>query len=387
MAEGDDGQEKTEEPTPKRREQAREDGKVVTSKEMFVLASVAGGALWLLAVQLFGGALTAGWAGFFRFDSPGDLDTLVQTKLSQAFNTTLLYAMIVGVPLLIVLLLIQLAVGGINFAPKALGFKASKINPLNGFKRMFGTQALVELGKAILKVGLLVAAAAGVVWGLIPSIDKMSTMAPGDAVGLMGLGLIQVVLALTIGLAVIGGLDLAWQLYSMTKSLRMSKQEVKDEMKQSEGSPEVKGQIRRRQIEASQKAAMQRAALASVPEATAIITNPTHFAVALKYDAGQDGAPTILAMGKGPLAAEIIRRAKDSRVRVMRIPLLARALYFTGDIGAEISQDLYTAVATILAHVYRLNRGEASAQPNVSLPPDLQFDENGLTRKDTRHER
>jgi flagellar biosynthetic protein FlhB len=181
-------------------------------------------------------------------------------------------------------------------------------------------------------------------------------------------------LALTIELAVIGGLILSWQLFSMTKNLRMSKPEVKDEMKQPQDSSKVNGQIRRRKIETSQRGAIQRAALACVPEATAIITIPTHFAVALKYDARQKGAPTLMATGKGSLAAEINRRAIDLRVRVMYIPMLARAPYFADDIGAKISRDLHTAVATILAHFYRLNRGEASAQPNLSLPPDLQFD-------------
>ena len=275
----------------------------------------------------------------------------------------------------------QASIGGINFAPKAMKFKPEKINPMKGLKRMFSTQALVELGKAILKVSLLVASAAGVVYALLPRLDKTTFMDAGDAVGILGTSVIQVISSLLIGLAIIGAIDLGWQIYSTTKSLRMSRQEIKDEHKQSEGSPELKGAIRRRQMEASQKASQQRAALNDVPTATAVITNPTHFAVAVKYKPGQEGAPTIVAMGKGPMAHEIIARAKVARVQVMRIPPLARALYFTGDIGAEISYELYTAVATILAHVYRINRGQASIRPKVDVPKDLLFDEFGQVMK------
>lgn len=377
MAEGDYGQEKTEEPTPRKREQAKEDGKVVSSKEMFVFASISGGALLLLSLRSFGQQVASDWARFFKFESVESLDLKIQSNLSNAFNDVLWYAMIVGIPLMVVVILMQTGIGGINFAPKALGFKPEKINPLKGMKRMVSMQALVELGKAILKVSLLVASAAGVVYALLPRLDKTTFMDAGDALGIVGTSVIQVVSSLLIGLAIIGAIDLAWQLYSNTKSLRMSRQEIKDEYKQSEGSPELKGAIRRRQMEASQKASQQRAALADVPSATAVITNPTHFAVAVKYSPGQAGAPTIVAMGKGPMAHEIIALAKESRVRVMRIPPLARALYFTGDIGAEISYELYTAVATILAHVYRVNKGLASQRPNIKAPKELLFDEFG----------
>ena len=351
---------------------------------MFVFASIAGGTFLLVTLQSQGGSVAADWSQFFKFSEPQDLDTLIKTRLGKAFMDVLTLAMIVGIPLLAVVILMQTGIGGINFAPKALGFKASKIDPLKGFKRMFSTQSLVELGKAVLKVTLLVSAAAGVLYAYLPKLDKTTSMAPGDAIGVMGTGILQVLTALLIGLAIIGAIDLSWQIYSTTKSLRMSHQEIKEENKQSEGSPELKGAIRRKQMEMSQMASQQRAALDSVPEATAVITNPTHFAVALKYEAGDAGAPTIIAMGKGPMAHEIIARAKSARVHVMRIPPLARALYFTGDIGAEISYELYTAVATILAHVYRINRGEASMRPNVKLPRGMQFDEFGQTAEELK---
>ena len=157
----------------------------------------------------------------------------------------------------------------------------------------------------------------------------------------------------------------------------MTPKEVKDENKDTQGSPEVKGKIRRMQFQKAAESALQREALQNVGEATAIITNPTHFAVALKYVAGQSGAPEVVAMGRGSIALQIIDRAKDARVTTLRIPVLARALYFTSEIGGEIAEELYNAVAVILAYVFRINNGETVDMPELTLPPELQFDENG----------
>ena len=157
----------------------------------------------------------------------------------------------------------------------------------------------------------------------------------------------------------------------------MTLKEVKDESKQTHGSPEVRAKIRRMQMQKSQESARQRDALDNVGSATAVITNPTHFAVALKYAAGQAGAPQVVAMGRGPMALQIIDRAKDARVTTLRIPMLARALYFTSEIGSEIAEGLYNAVAVILAYVFRIDSGESLDMPELTLPPELRFDENG----------
>jgi flagellar biosynthetic protein FlhB len=159
--------------------------------------------------------------------------------------------------------------------------------------------------------------------------------------------------------------------------MMMTFQEVKQESKEQNGSPEVKGRLRQLQMEASRRAARQRKALPDVANATAVITNPTHFAVAIRYVQGDTRAPVILAMGKGPMAQEIRDRARKHGVTMLQSPLLARALYFTGDIGMEIQEGLYSAVAAILAHVYRLDRGEAGDLPDIDLPPELRFGENG----------
>ena len=178
-------------------------------------------------------------------------------------------------------------------------------------------------------------------------------------------------------LGVIAALDLAYAMHTHLQKLRMSRQDMKDEYKQTEGSPEVKSRIRRLQMEASRRASEQSAAVENVAEATAIITNPTHFAVALKYVPGETRAPIILAMGRGKMAERIIDKANEHDVTIFQSPLLARALYFTGDIGQEITDGVYTAVAAVLAYVFRLDRGETPEEPWVEIPNELQFDENG----------
>lgn len=381
MAEGDDGQEKTEEATPKRKEKAREEGQIITSKEMFVFSGMVMATGMLAIGRGFMPDLAGLWGSYFTFGPTEDLNAVVLTRLGMALKHVIIAGLIVGIPMLAITLLMQGAVGGINFAPKAMAFKANKMDPLKGLKRMVSLKSLVELVKAILKVTLLVSAAAAVLFELLPKIDRMSFMAPGDSAALMGSSIVRVLTALCVGLAIIGAVDLAYQIYNHGKNLKMSRQDLKEESKESEGSPEVKGQIRRRQMEASRKAAQRAQALEDVPLATAIVTNPTHFAVALQYIPGMTPAPVILAMGKGAMAHRIMERGEDADVPILRVPPLARALYYTGDIGMEISEQLYTAVAAILAHVARLDMGEDADLPDVDLPDDLMLDEFGRPMK------
>ena len=183
--------------------------------------------------------------------------------------------------------------------------------------------------------------------------------------------------ALLTALAIIAAIDYFWQRHVHVQQLKMTKQELKDENKQTEGSPEVKAKIRRMQMEKSRESGKQREALDNVSNATAVITNPTHFAVALKYNPGEVGAPTILAMGQGIIAQQIIERANEHKVTVFRSPLLARALYFTGEIGHEISDRLYNAVAVALAYIYRIDQGQLVEEPDITIPDELTFDEFG----------
>ena len=375
--ENQDGQEKTEEPSQRKINKAKEDGKVLTSKEMFVFTSIAAALLFMYALSFFGKSLLFEWGDLFVLSGPEGLDDMLLKKPLQALFYIIKFILLIGLPMIAVVLATQFAVGGINFAPKATNFKGSKINPISGLKRMFSLKSLVELGKNLLKVFLLVTSAVVVLYYLMPGILRIT-----DGSLKAGLEHIQnsfpiLVGALLLGLLVIAVLDYFYQRYEHINSLRMTKQEVKDEYKQTEGSPEVRAKIRRLQMESATKAAKQQEALDNMDEATAIITNPTHFAVALKYEVGQVGAPKIIAMGKGLIAKRIIELGSEKNITSFRSPLLARALFFTGEIGEEISEKLYNAVAIALAYVYRLDRGEDATEPDITVPEDLQFNENG----------
>ncbi len=380
--ENQDGQEKTEEPSQRKIDKHKEDGKVLSSKEMFVFTGIAGALLLMYAFSFAFKPLLFEWGNLFVFTGNDKLDDLPTTKSLDALFFILKISLYVGVPMLVVVLATQFAVGGINFAPKALNFKSNRINPLSGLKRMFSLKSLVELGKALLKVGLLFASSIGVIYYLLPQILRIT-----DGNLKTGLELTQSSFPLLIGallicLLVIAAIDYFYQRYEHIKSLRMTKQEVKDEYKQTEGSPEVRAKIRRLQMESATKSAKQQEALENMGEATAIITNPTHFAVALKYEVGQIGAPKIIAMGKGLIAKRIIDIGTEKNITSFRSPLLARALFFTGEIGEEISEKLYNAVAVALAYVYKLDRGEDIETPDIDVPEDLRFNENGTILKE-----
>lgn len=378
MAEGSDGQEKTEDPTQKKKDDAREEGKVITSKEMFVLSSAVGAIVILMTAGSAGRGLVDDWAAFFRFDAAEDLEMLAIDRLKNATNQVLWIGMAIGAPLLILTIAMQGAMGGLIFAPKAFKPKFDKFNLLKGIGRMVSTKALVELSKAVLKVTLLSTAAGTVLWDWLPTLSTTAFMPVGGILMTLSDAAYRVLSSLVIALAIIGAIDLLYQIYTQNKSLKMSKQEIKDEMKQSQGSPEMKGAIRRRQHEAARDGATRRAALEEVSYATAILTNPKHFSVALKYIPGEDDAPTVIALGEGAMAFQIRARAKEHNVRILEVPPLARALYFTSRIGGEIHPELYAAVATILAHVYHLEEDDSVETPEVVLPQDFSFDENGM---------
>ena len=380
--ESQDGQEKTEEPSQRKMNKAKDDGKVLTSKEMFVFTSIAATLVFMNALSFFGKSLLFEWGDLFVLAGPEGIDDMLTKKPLQALFYVIKVSLLVGLPMMVVVLATQIAVGGINFAPKATNFKGSKINPITGLKRMFSLKSLVELGKNLLKVILLVASAVLVLYYLMPGILRIT-----DGTLKSGIEHIQnsfpiLVGALLISLLIIAAIDYFYQRYEHIKSLRMTKQEVKDEYKQTEGSPEVRAKIRRLQMESATKAAKQQEALENIGEATAIITNPTHFAVALKYEVGQVGAPKIIAMGKGLIAKRIIDLGSEKNITSFRSPLLARALFFTGEIGEEISDKLYNAVAIALAYVYKLDRGEDIDAPDIDVPEDLRFNENGTILKE-----
>ena len=379
--ESQDGQEKTEDPSQRKLEKSAEDGKVLSSKEMFVFTSMFAAFVLMFVTPLFAQKVLAYWSRLFHFTRPDDLMTLAFERFYELIFSIIIAGLFVGVPMIIIVIGTQVAVGGLNFAPKAFNFKGNRLNPLQGFKRMFGTKGLMELTKSILKVVLLFAIAAVTIYALLPSVLELPSRDLGTATIASLLNFPFLLGMLLIILAIIAMIDYFWQRHTHIQSLRMTKQEVKDEYKQTEGSPEVKAKIRRMQMETAANAGRQQAALDDVPDATAVITNPTHFAVALKYEVGSSEAPKILAMGRGNMAHQIIERANGADVTVFRSPLLARALYYTGEIGAEIAEQLYQAVAVVLAYLYRVDRGEVLTAPEVEIPESLRFTENGQPLK------
>ena len=381
MAENEDGQEKTEEPTQKRLEKAAEDGQLLTSKEVMVFTSLAMGLLLYIGLSPFSDVALNAWGQLFIIDSVENLDTLGMAKVRSGFGLIILATLIFGIPLVIITIMTQVAVGGLNFSNKAYSFKPNKIDPIAGLKRIFSVKGLVELAKAVLKVVLLFSVGALIIYMQLADIMQLSASSLGQGMSRVSEVFPLLVGALLIALLIIAAIDYAWQRHTFTQQLRMTLKEVKEESKQTNGSPEVKQKIRRMQMEKSHESARQRDALDNVADATTVITNPTHFAVALKYTAGQAGAPEVLAMGRGPLAQQIIERANAARVTTLQIPMLARALYYTSEIGGEIAEGLYNAVAVVLAYVFRVDNGETPDMPELTLPPELRFDENGNLEK------
>ena len=380
MAENDQAQEKTEEPTQRRLEKAREDGDVLSSKEMFVFASSAAGLFVVLVLGLFSKSLLTGWSELFTFGHPEELLTAKIKNAWQSYELLLTAAAFFGIPCFLFVVGMQAFVGGgLSASGKALGFKFEKLNLIKGLGRIFSVKGLVELIKSVAKVVLLTSCVVIFLWFALPDILYLSAGTLENGIGILYQTLLFFILSLLLILFAIGLGDYIWSRHTWLQKLRMTKQDMKEEFKESEGSPEVKARMRRLQMEASQKAAEQSQAIENVKDATVIITNPTHFAVAIKYEPSSDDAPVILAMGKDIMAKRVIEQAELHSKTIVRSPILARALYFTGNIGQAISEQLYSAVASILAYVYQLERGVDATLQEPDVPQDFIFDENGRT--------
>ena len=378
MAEQDSTAEKTEEPTAKRLEKAREDGQVVRSQELSVAMMMSGVAGFM---YIFGGALilqlSEVFAAGFIFDRR---DIFSDNLLPATFGSQALEGMLVAVPIFVLAIVLAFGasgiLGGFNFSMKAAAPKASKINPLSGLKRIFGTKALVDLTKALVKFGLV----AGVLYLVVSSrFDQLIGLGFMDIQPAMrGAGEIIAggVVLVTLTLIIAAAIDVPYQLYEHSQKMKMTKQEVKDEFKDTEGRPEVKAQIRRKQREMAMGQMMD-----AVGDADVIIVNPEHFAVALSYDPSSSGAPTVVAKGVDFLAQGIRERAGDNAVPVFLSPTLARALYFTTDVNQSIPESLYYAVAQVIAYVFSLNslgRGAAVAEkPNPEVPKGMRYNPDG----------
>ncbi|MBB3140408.1 flagellar biosynthesis protein FlhB [Halomonas organivorans] len=371
MADETSDDEKTEDATPRRLEKAREEGQVARSRELATFMLLLGGVIGLGTMgsslyDLIGGVMEEA----FLFDRRQVMDTAPMLVEALALGRRTLIGLLPLFLLLTVIALVAPALlGGWVISAKSLKPQASKLNPLKGLKRILGTQALVELAKAIAKAVLV--GSVGIAYLYLHRGDCMALMSmpiqqalaramwmAAEASGLMVLTLLVVIL-----------IDVPYQLWSHAKQLRMSKDEVKREHKESEGDPQVKGRIRQ------QQQAMARGRMMSqVPEADVVITNPTHYAVALKYEQAGMSAPRVVAKGVDAVAARIREVAAEAGVPRLEAPPLARSLYHHVDLEAEIPADLYSAVAEVLAWAFGLKRvaeegGEAPPTPeNLPIP-------------------
>ena len=354
--------EKTEAPSPRRLEQAREEGQVPQSRELSTfLVTVTGAATLLLLGGWMAGRVSGLLRDGFAFDRRAAFDENVMLDmLERMLSGALLTLMPLFFALLIAAVAAPMLLGGLVFAPKALGPNFGRMNPLKGFGRMFSVHGLAEMVKAILKSLLVGGVAALVLWlnmdHLFDLMVEPLEIGMADFSDTVAFAALLIVLSL--GLLAL--MDVPFQLWQYHKKLRMTKEEVKREGKEQEGDPMVKGRIR-----AMQREMARRRMMSEVPKADVVVTNPTHFSVALKYDAEKMGAPVVVAKGRGELALKIRELAKEHGVPMLEAPPLARALYKHCELEQSIPAALYTAVAEVMAYVYQLDAWMKSG----GLPP------------------
>lgn len=368
--ENEDGQEKTEEPTGKRLDEARKKGDIPRSKDLntMLLTLVAAGSL-----LMFGPGVAEVLLEIFHYNfsiSRGDIfDTQgLFRHLTQSVKEAILGLLPLMAVLVLAALIAPISLGGWNFSTEALIPKFSRLNPIEGIKRLFSLNSLVELLKAVAKVAVVGVSAVLVFNAYKLELPSLSHMAPEYAFARMVEILAWVAIWISSSLILIVLIDVPFQLYQYNEKMKMTLQEVKDEMKNTEGKPEVKGRIRQLQREMANRRMM-----ADVPQADVVITNPTHFAVALKYEDGVMGAPELLAKGGDEVAFKIREIAKAHDIPVLQIPPLSRAIYYSTEIGEVIPEGLYMAVAQILAYVYQLkqSRSGKASHPGKAPSPEI----------------
>ncbi|MHB1092454.1 flagellar biosynthesis protein FlhB [Thiobacillus sp.] len=373
MAEESD-QERTEAPSPQRLEKAREEGQVPQSRELatFVVLMTSGATLWMMASGL-GQTMSQIVRGGLQFDSAIVHDSShVMTQLSsQVLDASLALAPFLAL-VIIAALASPLLLRGWLFSTKAFMPDFKRMNPLSGIKRMFSSQGLVELVKSLAKVGLLGGVAAWLIWSNLEAIFSLSMEDPSDAIQHMGDLIGKIFLLASGAMIFIVVLDLPFQLWSYFNKLKMSKEQLRQEAKESEGDPHVKARIR-----AQQREMARRRMMTEVPTADVVVTNPTHYAVALKYSEGRMGAPRVVAKGTDAVAARIRELATEHKIPLLEAPPLARALFRHAELGDEIPATLYAAVAEVLAYVFQLRHFQqlGGAYPEVPtalpVPPEL----------------
>lgn len=376
MEKDDSSQEKTEEATPRKLDKAREDGQIPRSKELTTSAILIGGTLSLM---IFGPGMTKALQEVLRSNfalerkAIFDPNTLI-AHLVSSFEVALISIMPIFLIVMVAAIVGPIALGGWLFSAKSLAPKLNRIDPLGGMKRMFSAKSLVELIKAIGKVLVVIASAYVVFLALKPTILGLAFEGVERGMAHSVELALWAAIVVSCSTIVIAAIDIPFQIYDNSKKLKMSKQEVKDEMKDTEGKPEVKGKIRQMQQQMSQSRMMQ-----AVPDADVVITNPTHYSVALRYDPEKMDTPILVAKGVDFMAMKIREIAKANDIEFVEAPMLARAVYHTTEAEQPIPQGLYVAVAQVLAYIfqireYRKGRAERPVlTKNLPIPEDMRY--------------
>jgi flagellar biosynthetic protein FlhB len=367
MAENEDGQERTEDASEKKLADSRKKGQVPRSKELTTMMVTLSGA----AILLFtGGALATALQNLWSSSlSPSFLIT-PENEIASRLYETLVRGLLTIWPLMLIAILAVVfsstILGGWTFN---LSVKPNRMDPIKGVAKLFSVRSLGELGKALMKMAFIGAAAVFLLSGLADDILGLGFQEPKEAIKNSASLLVWFFFIVSLPLLAIAAIDVPWQLWNYHKELRMTRQEVRDEHKESDGRPEVKAKLREMQQAAANNRMMEK-----VPTADVIITNPTHFAVALKYDEARMAAPTLLAKGADNIAAKIRELANQHDVHIVESPRLARAVFASTDLDAEIPGGLYLAVAQILTYVYQLRSWETLGG-EYPEPPEPEVDD------------
>lgn len=370
MAEKDSGQERTEEATPKRLQEARDKGQIPRSRElntMTLMLAASGGLLFL------GGGIIDGLQSLLRHTLKIERTRIFDTNaIPHFFYENAMSTLMTLAPFLTLMvvaaILAPLALGGWSFSPQAMGFKFEKLDPIKGFGKIFSARGLVELLKSLAKFLILALVTALLLWHKADLFLGLGSEPLRPALQHVASLLGWSFLYLSLALILIAAVDVPFQLWDHARQLKMTRQEIRDEMKETDGRPEVKQQIRRMQREMAQRRMMQ-----EIPKADVIVTNPTHFAVALRYDQNKMRAPRVVAKGADLIALNIRAKGHEHNIPILSAPPLARALFHSTELNHEIPAGLYLAVAQVLAYIFQLrSRGEQPAgEPLVDLPiPD-----------------
>ncbi|MBO9576005.1 MAG: EscU/YscU/HrcU family type III secretion system export apparatus switch protein [Sphingobium sp.] len=367
--------EKTEKPTPKRLKEAKRNGDYLQSRELSTALVVMMGLTWLTMTgphimasikQMLADGLTFGAQDINNFEPAERAYNLIGTVLWPVG--------IVIVACALASILAPLLLGSLHFNPGVFQPKFNKLNPISGLKRQFSMNGVIELGKSIIKIALIGTIGFMVLWHRLGAIRVMGKSGIHEAIGQVGSIFTTVVLTLGASLFILAAVDVPVQLIRRNKRLMMSKQEIKDEHKDQDGNPQIKQAIRNRAAKNLMEAMRKNMEGASV-----VLTNPTHFAVALRYHPGKDSAPVVVARGADDVAAAIRELAAEKSVPVLQYPELTRAIFYTSQVGHFIDERLFMAVATVLAFVFRIENKLASEmdRPHIELPDDMRFDSDG----------